>query len=120
MIDTQPQLHTSFHKVLEDHTGLEIRVADCPPYTSKYNPIEHRLLPHVTRACQGVIFRTVEQVQHYMAQAKTRTGLSVVVNILDKVYEKGRKVADGFRKTMGIVFDNILPRFNYRALPVNQ
>ncbi|MGB3265204.1 MAG: hypothetical protein WBA89_14775 [Microcoleus sp.] len=23
---------------------------------SKYNPIEHRLFPHITRACQGVIF----------------------------------------------------------------
>ncbi|MEO0804629.1 MAG: hypothetical protein AAFY57_20570 [Cyanobacteria bacterium J06642_2] len=25
-----------------------------PPYTSKYNPIEHRLFPHLTRATQGV------------------------------------------------------------------
>ena len=31
-------------------------MAHYPPYCSKYNPIEHRLFPHVTRACQGVIF----------------------------------------------------------------
>ena len=102
---------------LANRMGLEIRVAHYPPYTSKYNPIEHRLFPHVTRACQGIIFRTVEQVQHYMANAKTRTGLSVAVNILDKIYDKGRKVVDGFKKTMRIVFDNLLPRFNYRAIP---
>jgi hypothetical protein len=102
---------------LANRMGLEIRVAHYPPYTSKYNPIEHRLFPHVTRACQGIIFRTVEQVQHYMANAKTRTGLSVAVNILDKTYDKGRKVVEGFKKTMRIVFDNLLPRFNYRAIP---
>jgi len=33
--------------------GLEIRIAHYPPYTSKYNPIEHRFFPHVTRACEG-------------------------------------------------------------------
>lgn len=107
-------------QALANRMGLEIRVAHYPPYTSKYNPIEHRMFPHVTRACQGIIFKSVEQVRHYMAKAKTRTGLSVTVNILDKVYEKGRQVVEGFQKTMRIVFDNILPRFNYRALPVTQ
>jgi hypothetical protein len=103
---------------LVNRMGIEIRVAHYPPYTSKYNPIEHRMFPHVTRACQGVVFKAVEQVQHYMAKAKTRTGLSVVVNILDKIYETGRKVVEGFKKTMRIVFDNVLPRFNYRAIPM--
>lgn len=102
---------------LADRMGLEIRVAHYPPYTSKYNPIEHRLFPHVTRACQGVILRSVEQAQYYMAKATTKTGLQVVVNILDKVYAKGRKVAENFKQTMGIVFDTLLPKLNYRAIP---
>jgi hypothetical protein len=38
---------------LVDRLGIEIRVAHYPPYCSKYNPIEHRLFPHLTRACQG-------------------------------------------------------------------
>jgi hypothetical protein len=103
---------------LANRIGLEIRVAHYPPYTSKYNPIEHRMFAHVTRACQGIIFKTVEQVRHYMAQATTRTGLNVTVNILDKIYEKGRKVAEGFKNNMQILFDNVLPRFNYRAIPM--
>lgn len=105
-------------QALANRMGLEIRVAHYPPYTSKYNPIEHRLFPHLTRSCQGVIFRSVQQVQHYMAQTATKTGLSVAVNILDKIYQAGRKVAAGFKKTMRIVFDNLLPRYNYRAMPV--
>jgi hypothetical protein len=102
---------------LADRLGLEIRVAHYPPYTSKYNPIEHRLFPHLSRACQGVIFKSVARVQHYMSLAATKTGLQVAVNILDKVYQTGRKVAADFKQTMRIAFDTVLPRFNYRALP---
>jgi hypothetical protein len=102
---------------LADRLGLEIRVAHYPPYCSKYNPIEHRLFPHVTRACRGVIFRTLETVRHYMAKAATATGLEVEVRILERVYETGKKCSEGFREAMRIVFDEILPKWNYRAVP---
>jgi hypothetical protein len=97
--------------------GVEIRVAHYPPYCSKYNPIEHRLFPHVTRACRGVIFRTLETAQYYMAKASTQTGLTVTVTMLEKVYETGRKCAEGFKESMTIAFDKILPKWNYRAIP---
>ena len=100
-----------------DRLGVEIRVAHDPPYGSKYNPIEHRLFPHLTRACRGVIFRTLETVRHSMSKAGTTTGLEVEVSILAKVYETGRKCAEGFKETMRIAFDEILPRWNYRAVP---
>jgi hypothetical protein len=102
---------------LANRLGVEIRVAHYPPYCSKYNPIEHRLFPHVTRACRGVIFRTLETVRHYMSKTETATGLKVEVSILAKVYETGQKCAAGFKETMKIVFDKILPKWNYRAVP---
>ena len=40
-------------QTLADTIGLEIRVAHYPSYCSKYNPIERRLFPHITRACSG-------------------------------------------------------------------
>ena len=92
-------------------------MAHYPPYCSKWNPIEHRLFPHLTGACRGVIFHTLETVRYYMAKAKTKKGLKVKVSILDKVYETGRKYAAGFKKTMKIVFDEFLPKWNYRAVP---
>jgi hypothetical protein len=104
---------------LVDRMGITIRVAHYPPYCSKYNPIEHRLFPHLTRACQGIILECVEQAQYYMSKAATQTGLKVVVNILDQVYETGRKVAAGFRETMKLVFDKVLPKFNYQAIPAS-
>jgi DDE family transposase len=76
---------------LATRLGIEIRVAHYPPYCSKYNPIEHRLFPHLTRACRGVIFQTLETVRYYRAKAETTTGLKVTVSILEKVYETGRK-----------------------------
>jgi hypothetical protein len=102
---------------LANRLGIEIRVAHYPPYCSKYNPIEHRLFPHVTRACRGVIFRTLETVRYYMSKTETKSGLKVEVRILEKVYETGRKCAAGFKKTMKIVFDKVLPKWNYRAIP---
>jgi hypothetical protein len=102
---------------LVDEIGIEIRIAHYPPYTSKYNPIEHRLFPHITRACQGVIFTSIELVKELIEQTTTAKGLSVTVQIIDKAYETGRKVADDFKETMSIVFDDFLPQWNYTAVP---
>jgi hypothetical protein len=102
---------------LSDQLNIEIRIAHYPPYTSKYNPIEHCLFPHITRACQGVIFKTVELVNEYMAKAKTTTGLKVFTSILKRTFETGRKVADDFKKNMRIQFDEYLPQWNYVAVP---
>jgi len=104
-------------QALAERLGLEIRVAHYPPYCSKYNPIEHRLFTHVTRACQGVVFHTLQIVKALMEKTSTSTGLQVTVDILDKVYDTGRKCADGFKENMKILFDDYLPQWNYRAVP---
>jgi len=44
-------------------------------------------------------------------------GLRVTVSVLEKVYATGRKCVEGFQKTMKIVFDDFLPKWNYRAIP---
>jgi len=105
---------------LADEIGIDIRIAHYPPYTSKYNPIEHRLFPHVTRACQGVIFTSIELVKELIEKTQTSTGLKVTVQIIDKVYETGRKVADDFKQTLRIVFDEFLPQWNYTAVPMRE
>lgn len=104
-------------QALVDELGIEIRIAHYPPYTSKYNPIEHRLFPHVTRACQGVIFKSIELVKELMEKTQTRQGLKVTVQIADQVYHTGRKAAKDFKETMRIVFDEYLPQWNYTAVP---
>jgi hypothetical protein len=44
-------------------------------------------------------------------------GLSVTVDIIDKLYQTGRQVVDGFKQNMKIVFDDYLPQWNYTAIP---
>lgn len=104
-------------QTVADEIGVEIRIAHYPPYCSKYNPIEHRLFPHVTRACQGVIFTSIDVVKHLMQKTQTSRGLKVFVHILDKLYQTGRQVADDFKRHMTIVHDAFLPQWNYRAIP---
>jgi len=102
---------------LADELGIEIRIAHYPPYCSKYNPIEHRLFPHVTRACQGVLFTSVNLVKQLIEKTTTSKGLKVFVKIIDTIYQTGRKVADHFKQTMRIIRDDFLPAWNYRATP---
>ena len=52
-----------------------------------------------------------------MEKAHTHKGLKVVVAILETVYQTGRKVADDFKAKMQIVFDDLLPQWNYRVIP---
>ncbi len=103
---------------LVDEIGVEIRIAHYPPYASKYNPIEHRLFPHVTRACQGVVFKDVDTVKDLIKKTSTKTGLKVIVEIIDKGYETGRKVSEGFKENMRIIFDEYLPQWNYIVVPL--
>lgn len=104
-------------QALANRLELNIRIAHYPPYCSKYNPIEHRLFPHVTHACKGVPLETVEVAKHYMEKTETSQGLSVTVRIIDKVFEVGRKYAADFIKNMTIRFDELLPKWNYTASP---
>ena len=71
----------------------------------------------MTRASQGVIFTTIEWVKELMENTHTSTGLKAFVHVIDKVYETGRKVAADFKHNMRILFDEVLPGWNYRAVP---
>lgn len=102
---------------LANTLNLEIRIAHFPPYCSKHNPIEHRVFPHVTRACEGVVFKSLPLVKQLIENTQTRTGLKVTVDILDRVYETGRKVAQDIKSSLRVVADTLLPAWNYTVLP---
>jgi Rhodopirellula transposase DDE domain len=102
---------------LVNDLGIEIRVAHYPSYCSKYNPIERRFFPHITRACQGMLFDTLETAVRLMRRAATKTGLRTTVNVIRRAYEIGRSVTDDFKAAMPILFDKLLPKLNYRVVP---
>jgi hypothetical protein len=103
---------------LANRLGLDIRVAHYPPHCSKYNPIEHRFFPHVTRACQGLLLTSMELTCKAMARTSTKKGLKTTVHVLTGDYPTGEGYPDSYRKAMKIRFDEELPVWNYRATPV--
>lgn len=107
---------------LSTHIGITIRIAHYPSYCSKYNPIDHRLFPHVTRALQGILLDSVDTVAKLINErASTQTGLKVFAHIVDKTFAAGKKVAGDFKTNMkknkNIQFDQVLPQWNYWACP---
>jgi hypothetical protein len=58
---------------LVNEIGIEIRVAHYPPYCSKWNPIEHRLFPHITRSMQGIPLKSHKIAKQLIEKTITTT-----------------------------------------------
>lgn len=109
-----------FKELLQDFakaTRLEVRVAHYPTHCSKYNPIEHRLFPYVTKAWQGVLLDSAELAERLVARATTTTGLVTHAGICGREYPLGVKASKDFLSNMPIQFDEVLPKWNYFARP---
>jgi len=102
---------------LSDRTGLEIRVAHYPPYTSKWNPIEHLLFCHISRAWSGMVFNEASEMLLPAMQVTTKTGLKVYANLSTKQYEKGLKVSESFIEEDPVIHDEVLGQWNYTVKP---
>jgi len=100
---------------LSQRLGLRLRIAHYPPYTSKWNPIEHRLFCHIERTWQGLILDAPETALKAVERTRTDKGLKMTARILDKVYEVGRQCSDAFReiKDRFIRHDDMLGQWNY-------
>ena len=99
--------------------GLKIRIAHFPPYCSKYNPIEHRLFPTITRALNSVMLDSIDTAIK-LIQTRTQltnSNLKVHAQKIEQSFKKGVKVPDNYLEKCNIIFDNILGKWNYRVLP---
>jgi hypothetical protein len=104
---------------LVNRIQIPIRIAHYPPHCSKYNPIEHRLFPHVARAWSGVIFRTLDIVVECLRRVWTSSGLKVTCAVLDKVYQLKRRASERFLEAYPIQFAKHLPDWNYTVVPAD-
>src|SRR5947209_5660377 len=94
---------------------MDLQVAHYPPGCSKYNPIEHRLFCHVSRALQAVVLKTIEVARQFISRTTTAVGLRVVAELARRTYEKGLKATRAFLDGNPIQFDRFLPQLNYTA-----
>jgi Rhodopirellula transposase DDE domain len=86
--------HHAFKKALLElaaEIGLKIIVAHYPPYSSKWNPIEHSLFCHIHRAMSGELFESYEKVKMLIEKTTTSKGLIVIVRLNLESYPTGVK-----------------------------
>jgi len=97
--------------------GVRIIISHYPPYCSKWNPIEHRLFPHVHRAMSGVVFSSYKLVKELIGKTSTSKGLTVVVRIIKRNYLTGLKCPKESIEGNRIRYHQKLPDLNYTILP---
>ena len=66
----------------------------CPPGTSKWNKIEHRLFAFITQNWRGKPLVTHQVIVDLIAATTTQTGLQVHCHLDDRHYPKGRRISD--------------------------
>jgi len=94
--------------------GLEIHVSHFPPGTSKWNKIEHRLFCYISKNWQGKPLISVEAAVNLIGSTTTTTGLKVICQRDDTVYEIAKTVSDEVFESINI--DKIIPFQNWNYM----
>src|SRR5205807_2834782 len=95
-LDNGPENHshrTQFmHRLVQfaADAGLTVRLAYYPPYHSKYNPIE-RCWGVLENHWNGVLLESIPTALRF-AQTMTWHGKHPLVELVDKIYQKGVKL----------------------------
>jgi len=93
---------------------LEIHVCHFPPGTSKWNKVEHRLFCYISKNWQGKPLVSVETAIKLIGSTATTTGLKVICQRDDTVYELAKTVSDEDYESINI--DRIAPFGNWNYL----
>ena len=107
-------------QVFADDIGRPIRVAHFPPYCSKYNPIEHRFFPLITKAWNGVMLDCIDTMVRLVEERtmNLKSKIKISVDKIDRAFKKGVTVYDDYLDYMDIVFDKINKKWNYWITPL--
>ncbi len=97
--------------------GVEITVCHYPPGCSKWNPIEHRLFSFISKNWAGVPFRSHEVLINYVKTTRTSRGLTVDAHLVERQYEKGKKVSNEQWNALNIRYHETFPNWNYTLMP---
>jgi hypothetical protein len=102
---------------LANEIGIPIQVCHYPPGTSKWNKIEHRLFSYITMNWRGEPLISHEVMLNLIANTKTRTGLSVKVELDNREYPKGIKIKDAIFDAINLKRDDFHGDWNYSISP---
>lgn len=104
-------------QALANELDITIVVCHYPTGASKYNPIEHRLFSQISINWAGQPLHSLQTMLNYIKDTTTSTGLTVKAFLLDKVFDKGRKLSVEQRNSINLRRRSVCPIWNYMILP---
>lgn len=90
-----------------------ICVCHFPPGTSKWNKIKHRLFSYISQNWRGKPLITREVVVNLISNARTNTGLKIVAQLDENIYETGIKIFDEEMALLNIELEEFHGDWNY-------
>lgn len=108
--------HRLQHRICNPY-GLTVTVCHYPPGASKWNPIEHRLFPEISKNWAGQPLETYETVVKHIRTTKTETGLRVRARLIKKTYPKGEQVSDQEMEALALNRHETCSDWNYTLTP---
>ena len=98
-------------------TGLETTVCHCPPGTSKWNKIEHRLFSHITMNWRGRPLVSHDIVVKLIGSTTTKTGLRVKARLDKRKYPLGIHISDTEMDAIKLTRHKFHGDWNYSISP---
>ncbi len=108
------------HEKFAQKVGLTVTVAHYPTGTSKWNPIEHRMFSQISRNWKGIPLTSFNTVVDYASGTSTRTGLHITACRDEHTYQKGIKVKDHEMKSIPMIRNDLLGKWNYTITSAEQ
>lgn len=102
---------------LANEIKLPVIVSHYPPYTSKWNAIEHKLFSYISINWRAKPLTSLEVVIELLNHTKTEEGLKVTAMIDKNIYKTGKKITDTELKQLNIQKDDFHPDWNYTINP---
>ncbi len=102
---------------LANQIELPITVCHYPPYTSKWNAIEHKLFSFISINWRAKPLVSLEVVIELLNHTTTKSGLKVTAMIDKNIYKTGIKVSDKELEQLNIQRDDFHPEWNYTIYP---
>jgi hypothetical protein len=102
---------------LANRFGLKVMICHYPTGNSKYNPIEYRLFSQISLNWAGQPLRSLQTMLNFIEGTTTSTGLSVKAFLVERLFEKGRKVSDAARQAICLERRSVCPIWNYIIRP---
>jgi hypothetical protein len=102
---------------LADQFGITVMVCHYPTGTSRYNPIEYRLFSQISLNWAGKPLRSFTTMLNYIRGTTTQTGLTVKAFLVERSFEKGRKVSPEDRAAIQLERRYTCPNWNYLIRP---